>query len=543
MSEMYKLKPSNQLTNSFFFAAFDSIPVVSLVIDNHLNICLVNRSAAKFFCYMKSEFLSMKLKSLFSDQSEFARLQFQINSLKEEIQIKRVPPAIVTRVQNKAGAIIPVEIKISPVRSSDEVIFIIAINDISERLKTINHIKSQNERFQESKRGTMNLLRDLRQLTLDNSNTISLLEAIRESAGHGIISVSIDGTITSINSAAENMIGYSAQELIGEKKCTIFHDDDEMLERSEKFSSILKTSVTPGIKTLICLTERGLKNQFEWIYRHKNGTKFPIELTVTSLTDGDNKKNGYLCVVQNISLLKTTERKLRESNQELEKFAYTTSHDLKAPLRGIDNLITFLEEDLELFVANPKEGMDNVTEHFVRMKAQVKRMKNLIEGILNYSKIHMEENQLEEVNLESLVEDIVFELAIDERFKIIKNVQDLKINTEAIKLNQVISNIISNSVKYHHEPDKGIIKINSTVIGDYVEICIEDNGPGIAKKYHKKVFELFQTLQSKDKIESTGVGLALVEKILKSKSSQYSIDSDEGEGVKFTFTWPINENV
>ncbi len=238
-----------------------------------------------------------------------------------------------------------------------------------------------------------------------------------------------------------------------------------------------------------------------------------------------------------------SEEKLKISNDELEKFAYIASHDLKAPIRGIGNVASFLEDDLEDFFNTDNEYVPTIKKNITRIRQQVTKMQNLIKGILEYSKVNSSNKELEEFNLKKLVNQIIKEESETSPFKYSLKIDSIQLVTQKVKLTQVISNLINNAVKYHDNIDKGLIEVRSRLLSNKVEISIKDDGPGIETRFHDKIFEMFQTLDPKDNIESTGVGLAIVKKIVNSKGGQINIESKIGRGTNFIFTWPINENL
>jgi len=215
-------------------------------------------------------------------------------------------------------------------------------------------------------------------------------------------------------------------------------------------------------------------------------------------------------------------------NKELEQFAHITSHDLKAPLRGISSLATFIKEDLE--AGQNKE----VFNHISILQEQVERLENLINGILNYSKIGkltlapVDLNLLinEELNNYKRVQNVIFK---------IKNKLPT-VNGDKVQLSQIISNIISNAIKYN---DKDVCKISIYSIEKpkSYEITFEDNGPGIPSKYHQKIFEIFQTISKKQTYESTGIGLSIVKKIIEKHNGNIWIESNGKLGTKFIISY------
>lgn len=226
---------------------------------------------------------------------------------------------------------------------------------------------------------------------------------------------------------------------------------------------------------------------------------------------------------RNISLLK-------EKNEELDQFAHIVSHDLKGPLRGIDNVVTWIEED------HKEELTPQINEYLQLIKGRVTRAENLIQGILSYARIGKEIVPKEEVDVNELVTEVMDAVPLNENIRIIVPENLPVLYTERIPLFQVFSNLISNAVKYN-DKEKGEISIYSKDIGSKYEFFVQDNGPGISEQYHKKIFVIFQTLKERDSFESTGVGLAIVKKILDKRKETIKLRSISGDGATFSFTW------
>lgn len=242
---------------------------------------------------------------------------------------------------------------------------------------------------------------------------------------------------------------------------------------------------------------------------------------LSKLTNSLNQMANILS--ENFSLL-------QRKNKELDQFAYIVSHDLKAPLRGIDNLISWMQEDYK------KSFPTEVQEYFQLIKGRINRSENLIQGILTYARVGKEVQDKEKFNVTSLVKDVVENLGIN-NIKRVNIQKDMPIiYSEKLPLSQIFSNLISNAAKYHDKPN-GEIKVYSKEKEDCYEFFVEDNGPGIAKTYHEKIFVIFQTLKERDSFESTGVGLAIVKKIIDDRNEKIKIISEPGRGSIFTFTW------
>lgn len=223
---------------------------------------------------------------------------------------------------------------------------------------------------------------------------------------------------------------------------------------------------------------------------------------------------------------------LQQRNEELDQFAYVTSHDLKAPLRAISSLAGWIEEDLGDRL--PPEN----AEQFELLKSRTQRMESLINGLLKYSRAGRAKQQVDSVDTQALVQEIIeslLPLKSNIAVEITTPMPTLK--ADKAPLTQVFINLIDNAIK-HHNKASGRIEISGRDQGDFYRFKIADNGPGIEPKYHQKIFTIFQTLRSRDDFESTGIGLAIVRKSVVAAGGEISIESEPDKGATFCFTWP-----
>ncbi len=245
------------------------------------------------------------------------------------------------------------------------------------------------------------------------------------------------------------------------------------------------------------------------------------------LADAFNKMTEQLQIAKHkqAELLVEIER----SNVELADFAHVVSHDLKAPLRGIHTVAEWLEKGLS-------EKLDSMSvEQFNLIRKKSKHMSDMIDGILQYSKISKMTGEKENIEVGTLLLEVVETLSVPSHIKVEIQKDMPVVRFEKIRLQQVFQNLISNAVKYM-DKEKGSITVSCENLEKHLKFRIFDNGPGIEDRFLKNIFKLFQTIKPKDERESTGVGLAIVQKIIESSGGTVWVESKVGEGSRFYFT-------
>ncbi len=224
-------------------------------------------------------------------------------------------------------------------------------------------------------------------------------------------------------------------------------------------------------------------------------------------------------------------RQVAEINKELSHFAYVVSHDLKAPLRGIKMLSEWL-------CADYGQSLDDEGKESLRLlQSRVERMHDLIEGILQYSRVGRIREDIVKVDLDALLPTIVDAIAPPEHIMVRVDARLPVIECERTRITQVFQNLLTNAVKYSDKPTSEIV-VACTEDSDAWTFSVTDNGPGIEEKHFDRIFQIFQTLAPRDEFESTGVGLTLVKKIVEHYGGKIWLISDVGKGTTFFFTLP-----
>jgi light-regulated signal transduction histidine kinase (bacteriophytochrome) len=223
--------------------------------------------------------------------------------------------------------------------------------------------------------------------------------------------------------------------------------------------------------------------------------------------------------------------KLEATNKELTDFAYIVSHDLKAPLRGIKALTDWIVTDYS------DKLDDDGREKLALLSGRVNRMHNLIDGILQYSRVGHVQEERTTVDLHTLVDEVIDLLGVPDHIHITIEGELPTVTCQRIQIGQVFQNLLSNAVKYMDKP-QGRITIACMENENQWEFRICDNGPGIEAQFHETIFLIFQTLVPKDQYDSTGVGLSVVKRIVENNGGKIWVESEVNEGSTFLFTLP-----
>ncbi|WP_298518947.1 sensor histidine kinase [uncultured Kordia sp.] len=237
--------------------------------------------------------------------------------------------------------------------------------------------------------------------------------------------------------------------------------------------------------------------------------------------------------LSNVNLeLKENVRQLKNYNAELDSFNHIVSHDLKAPLVAMHSLVSFIEEDLEVPVNKDAES------HFNALKGRISKMYSLINGLLEYSRIAQGQKTKVTFSITNLLQEIADTIDPEKKHSIVLPKEDSDIHTSKIEFQHVFLNLMSNAIKHCDKENAQIVISYSKSSNKYI-FTIQDNGPGIDPKYHDKVFEMFYQLEESDAAESTGIGLAIVKKIVSANHGKISIESKNSVGTTIKFSWIV----
>ncbi|SEK71620.1 Tar ligand binding domain-containing protein [Nitrosovibrio tenuis] len=368
------------------------------------------------------------------------------------------------------------------------------------------------------------LVETIGQVRASEAHTLALLSNMID----GVASIDEKGVIQTFNPAAKRIFGYAESEIIGQNVSVLFPAHEQGQGQSQHLDYFKSY---PTVKKL-----KGLGIPSEVMGVRKDGTVFPMDLAVVEMHDGD--QTMFVSIMRDISERKLAEEQktrlmdeLESANDELRSFAYVVSHDLKAPLRAIGALADWLSTD---YAAKfDEEGR----EHMRLLVNRVHRMGNLIDGILEYSRVGRVKEDLVGVDVGQVVHEVIDLIAPPANVTISVENPLPTVVAEPTRIQQIFQNLLSNAIKYMDKP-RGEIRIGCAAEGEQWKFSVSDNGPGIEPRHFDKIFQLFQTLAPRDRIESTGVGLALVKKIVEMYGGRIWLESIPGVGSIFYFTLP-----
>ena len=384
--------------------------------------------------------------------------------------------------------------------------------------------EAQKYALQALSRHVVNLL-ELRRSLIEHKQTEATLRESEErfrdlfENAHDLIqSVRPDGSIIFVNRAWRETLGYSEAEVVGLSLRDIIHPSS-LSHCMEMFQRVMTGDALSRI---------------EAVFRAKDGREIVVDGT-SSCRFIDGKPVATRSIFRDITGQKHAEQLLRARNEELKGFAYTVSHDLKAPLRGILGYAQELER-------RHKAGLSDRAQFcMAQIITAAKNLDNLIEDLLEYSRLDAETLTLTEVRLLDLIQSILHDRShtLTKMGVVVSiNVPPLALRTWERGLYQILTNLIDNAIKYSRNAKPPRLTISAEAVGSRCLVTVADNGIGFDMKYHDRIYGLFNRLVRADEFEGTGVGLAIVKKLIEKLGGSIRAEAALGQGATFFVELP-----
>jgi len=343
-----------------------------------------------------------------------------------------------------------------------------------------------------------------------------------------VIILDESGIVREINASGAAIFGYEPREVVGQPVTMLMGEDDQR-DHVAKMQELLND--TPPLIPSVTLDGCG---------RHRSGREVPIEVGMSVVRNGPRK--FVVGLLRDVSARRVAEAEqarlvaaLHASNTELDEFAHLASHDLKAPLRVIENAVQWLEQDLEPHLT------DDTRETLELLRGRVRRMRSFLDDLLEHSRIGSKTGEAGgvEVSGRDLATGLKEMLAPPPGFTVEFTPEFEAIQVRQHPLQVVLINLISNAIK-HHDRSDGRVRVSAEPAeAGFYRITVADDGPGIDPRFHDRIFGMFQTLRPRDEVEGSGMGLAIVRKHVTIAGGRIEVRSEgKGDGTRFIFTWP-----
>lgn len=348
-----------------------------------------------------------------------------------------------------------------------------------------------------------------------------------EVAPDPIVIVAGHGKIEIVNRQTELVFGYSREELIGQTVEVLVPERFRAMHTGDRSRYQADPKTRPmGI---------GL----ELFGRRKDGSEFPVEISLSPLASDD--ETLIISIIRDITARKQTETRLRavaedleRSNRELEQFAYVASHDLQEPLRMVASYT-------QLLARRYKDKLDSDADEFIGFAVDgARRMQELINDLLTYSRVGSRPLELELVDSNEVVDQVILDLgaAIQDSAATVTRGDLPNVRADPRQLHQLFQNLIANAIKFQKPGLAPVVHVASRATDGNWTFSVSDNGIGIEPQYVERIFMLFQRLHSRAEYPGTGIGLAICKKIVERHGGTIAVHSTPGQGTTFEFTLP-----
>jgi PAS domain S-box-containing protein len=473
----------------WFELIVESLPNAILVVDQNRRVVHANPSAAALFGYQRSDLAGQLVETLLPERFR-QRHRDYLQTFVAAPKARAMGAAGNLYGLRKDGVEVPIEIGLNPIHTSKGLLIVASIIDITQR-KRVDAVHQQ-------------------------------MVALVESAEDAIISKSLDGIIRSWNFGAERLLGYRAQEIVGQSVVQLIPAD-----RRDEESMILE-KISRGEQVA----------HFETLRRRKDGSLVDVSLTISPVRDSFGTVIGASKIMRDITDRKRHAEELRRShaelqqiNEDLDGFVYTASHDLRAPLSGVGVVAQWILDDDDSLNEQSRQRL-------ILIQSRIERMKKLLNDIRDFAYAgRFSVDSGSGISASLLLSEVTATAHVPPGFTIHADASLDEAVVFRMPIEQILHNLISNAIK-HHDRSSGSVTVAVRSDGPWYRFSIIDDGPGVPEQYRETVFEMFATLKPRDEVEGSGMGLALVRRLVERMGGRCGIEVRSGRGTHVWFDWP-----
>lgn len=496
-TESRLLLARKQATRSQFFVDHSNEAIYW--VNKEGRFTYVNNAACKMNGYTRGELLDLYVHDVDPSfpKAEFQPLWNRLRSSKYE--------RIETRHRRADGTWLPVDARLHFLNLEEEEFIVAVVSDITAEKTSARKLVESEER----------------------------LNAAMVNANIGLWTwEAADGSMTA-NATLKAQLGHAPDEPWSSLKdwSSKLHPEDK--DETLRQFAVLQENFQTAVESTFRL--RTADGNYRWIrsvgkgVADENGTL--TRLIGVHIDIHDQQERTDKALRERDRRVREINQELRKSNEELEQFAYVASHDLRQPLRGIDNLAHWIMDD-----AGESLPQQSRT-HLEQIRGRTQRLESLLDDLLVYSRAGRMRSSAEEVSVQELTEECVELLSPPVGFSVDFLNMVPRLRLERTPLLTVLRNLIGNAIK-HNQGKNGKVEVLARVNDNWLEVSVRDNGPGIEPEFHDRIFGMFQSLRPRDEVEGNGMGLAMVKKQVESRGGKVWLESQLGEGTTFSFTWP-----
>lgn len=498
-----KIEESFKINSQQFKGAFDNSPIGMALVSLEGQWIDVNKEICQTLGYTETEMFEKTFQDITHPDDLEKDLSYLHKTISGEIDNYKMEK----RYFHKNGNIIWAMLSVSLVRddSNNPLHFVSMVEDITEKKEAEEALKKVNTE----------------------------LNAILNSTHVSIISTDVDGIITNFNKGAEELLGYTAEEMIGKNSPAIIHKTAEVVVRGKQLSEFYNKKIE-GFEVFVHKAREGHYESREWTYIKKNGTEFKVQLVVTAIYDNTGKVKGFIGVATDITSLIDAKKKLEKSKHELEtlaerltkqnnqllNFAHITSHNLRAPVSNLQALID---------IYNNADDEITKVEVFEHLNNTVINLSTTLDQLMTSLKVQKEAiKDIAEIDIEECVNKVLNGISneiIKSNATITKDFTAFNsIPYNRIYFESIIQNLITNAIRYRSTERSPLITIKTEILKGKKTLIVKDNGIGIDLKRHgNKIFGLYKTFHRHK--DARGVGLFITKTQVEAMGGNIFVES------------------